>query len=149
MLRDLTREEWMAMLGIPETDAPRALLLWGTRNLKTRYATMLPRFDHALEIGSPNGLVEDVLIGKLDQVCVGYASVYGAPMASEIVHLFGVLGARLVVQIGTYGGFSDGLRAGDLFAADEAHCGEGASQYYRHKGSRAYATASFCDVPEG
>lgn len=148
MLRELTREQWMAMLGIPETDTPRALLLWGTRNLKTRYAAMRQRFDQVLEISPPNGLVEDVLIGKLADACIGYASVYGAPMASEVVHLFGVLGARLVIQIGTCGGFADGLKAGDLFAVEEAYCGEGASQYYKYKGKTVCATVSFSGIPE-
>lgn len=149
MLRELTREDWMSMLGIPETAAPRALLLWGTRNLKTRYAAMRPRFDRVLEVGGPNGLVEDVLIGRLSAggICVGYASVYGAPMASEIVHLFGVLGARLVIQIGTCGGLVAGLKAGDLFAVEQAYCGEGASQYYKHKGKTARATVTFSDIP--
>ena len=113
MLRDLSKDDWRAILRIPENRVPQALLLWGTRNLKTRYATMLQRLTDPIEIGSPNGLVEDVFIGSLGQACVGYASVYGAPMASEIVHLFGVLGARLVVQIGTCGGLADGLKAGD------------------------------------
>lgn len=147
MLRDLTKEDWMAMLGIPQTHVPQALMLWGTRNLKRRYAAMEPRFGQVLEIGTPNGLVEDVLIGRLGQTCVGYASVYGASMASEIVHLFGVLGARLVIQIGTCGGFADGLKAGDLFAVEEAHCGEGASQYYRHTNDRVRATTVFSEVP--
>jgi len=148
MLRELTKNDWMAMLGIPQSHAPQALLLWGTRNLKARYATMQPRFDQVLEIGSPNGLIEDVLIGRLGEVCVGYASVYGAPMASEIAHLFGVLGARVVVQIGTCGGFAAGLKAGDLFAADEAYCGEGASQYYTPERKIVRATVTFADVPE-
>jgi purine-nucleoside phosphorylase len=148
MLRDLTKKDWMAMLGIPQTHVPAALLLWGTRNLKRRYAVMRGRFDHVLEIGSPNGLIEDVLIGRLGQACVGYASVYGAPMASDIVHLFGVLGARLVIQIGTCGGFANGLKAGDLFVAEEAHCGEGVSQYYRQRGGRVCATTVFPDMPE-
>ena len=148
MLRDLTKEDWMAMLDIPETYTPCALLLWGTRNLKTRYATMRQHFDQVLEIGSPNGLVEDVLIGKLHKTCVGYASVYGAPMASEIVHLFGVLGARLVVQIGTCGGFVDGLKAGDIFIVEEAYCGEGASQYYKTNGKTVAATVTFSDISE-
>jgi uridine phosphorylase len=95
-----------------------------------------------------HGLIEDVLIGRLGQACVGYASVYGAPMASEIVHLFGVLGARVVIQIGACGGFSNGLKAGDLFVAEEAYCGEGASQYYRQGGGRVRATTVFSDLPE-
>ncbi len=147
MLRELTKEDWMGMLGIRETDTPRALLIWGTRNLKTRYATMRQRFGHVLEVGSPNGLVEDVLIGKLGETSVGYASVYGAPMASEIVHLFGVLGARLVIQIGTCGGFGAGLKAGDLFAAERAYCGEGASQYYKHQTEMPQSTVTFSHIP--
>ena len=52
-----------------------------------------------------------------------------------------------MIQIGTCGGFSNGLKAGDLFAAEEAHCGEGASQYYRERGERVRATTVFSDVP--
>lgn len=148
MLRELTKEDWMAMLGIPETYTPRALLLWGTRNLKTRYATMRQRFDEVLEIGSPNGLVEDVLIGKLGDASVGYASVYGAPMACEIAHLFAVLGARLVIQIGVCGGFAAGLKAGDLFAAEDAYCGEGASQYYLQEAKNVRSTVTFSPLQE-
>jgi uridine phosphorylase len=109
---------------------------------------MASNFTEALEIGSPNALLEDVLIGMRGDTCVAYASVYGAPMASEIVHLCGVLGARLVIQIGTCGGFGEGLSAGDLFVAEEAYCGEGASQYYKTNGQTVTATVTFSDVPE-
>lgn len=148
MLRELTKNDWMAMLGIPQARVPQALLLWGTRNLKARYATMREHFTQVLEIGSPNGLLEDVLIGMRGDTCVAYASVYGAPMASEIVHLCGVIGARLVIQIGTCGGFGNGLRVGDLFVAEEAYCGEGASQYYTANAEIVTATETFSDVPE-
>ena len=53
------------------------------------------------------------------------------PMASEVTHVFGVLGARLVIQTGCCGALAEGIAAGDLFIAQEAMCGEGASQYYR------------------
>jgi uridine phosphorylase len=148
MLRELTKKDWMAVLGIPETRVPQALLLWGTRNLKSRYATMREHFTQVLEIGSPNGLLEDVLIGLRGDTCVAYASVYGAPMASEIVHLCGVLGTRLVIQIGTCGGFGEGLSAGDLFVVEEAYCGEGASQYYKTNSQTIAATVTFSDAPE-
>jgi uridine phosphorylase len=84
----------------------------------------------------------------LGDTCVAYASVYGAPMASEVVHLFGVLGARLVIQIGTCGGFGEGMKAGDLFVAEEAYCGEGASQYYKTNGKTVAATMTFSEVSE-
>ncbi len=148
MLREMTKDDWMAMLEIPQSRVPQALLLWGTRNLKACYATMREHFTQVLEVGSPNGLLEDVLIGMSGDTCVAYASVYGAPMASEIVHLCGVLGARLVIQIGTCGGFADGLRAGDLFVAEEAYCGEGASQYYTANARTVTAAETFSEVRE-
>jgi uridine phosphorylase len=120
----------MSMLSIPEERIPKALILRGTRNLKSHYAAYRQRFTNVLDIGSPNGVIEDVFIGNLDGIPVAYASVYGAPMASEIVHIFGVLGTPLVIQTGCCGGIADGLNPGDLFIAESAYTGEGASQYY-------------------
>lgn len=131
------------MLGIPEERIPTALILWGTRSLKSRYSTVKAFVDDVLEIGSPNGVVEDVMIGTTAGAVIGYASVYGAPMASEITHIFGVLGTPLVIQMGTCGGLADGLLVGDLFVAEDAYCGEGASQYYKPEGKRVSATVAF------
>lgn len=148
MLAEMTRDDWMKMLGIPPGRIPQVVLLWGTRNLSQRCASMRRRFSKVLEIGSPNGLLDDVFIGMLGDLNVGYASVYGAPMASEIVHLFGTLGARLAIQIGTCGGFGDGMRMGDLFIAEEAYCGEGASQYYKPDGKTVAATLKFSEAAD-
>jgi uridine phosphorylase len=87
-----------------------------------------------MDVGSPNGILDDVFIGDLDDSPVAYASVYGAPMASEIVHVFGVLGTPLVLQTGCCGALADDMDAGDLFIATVAFCGEGASQYYKPSG---------------
>lgn len=143
MLRDLSKSDWMSMLEIPEERIPRALILWGTRNLKSRYSTAAAFFSDVLEIGTPNGVVEDVLIGKVEGAMIAYASVYGAPMASEITHIFGVLGTPLVIQMGTCGGLADSLLVGDLFVAEDAYCGEGASRYYKADGKQVCATVGF------
>jgi uridine phosphorylase len=134
MLRDLTRTDWLSILGIPADVAPRALLLRGTRNLKTQYVVYREFYSDVREIGTPNSLVEDVLVGTVGGVRVAYASVYGGPMASEIVHMFGAIGTPLVVQIGCCGALADGIDAGDLVLAAEAHCGDGSSQYYKTNG---------------
>lgn len=134
MLKDLKRDDWLSLLNIPEERIPLALVLRGTRNLKTYYQEYLQSFTNILEIGTQNGILEDVFIGDLDGNAVAYASVYGAPMASEVVHVFGVLGTQLVIQTGCYGALADGIEVGDLFAATEAFCGEGASQYYEPGG---------------
>src|SRR5579863_3430892 len=131
MLRDLTKHEWLSILGVPAAMVPQALVLRGTRNLTTQYTHYKDMFGDYLEVGTPNGVVEDVLIGTVGNVRVAYASVYGAPMDSEIVHMFGVLGTSLVVQLGCCGALADEIDAGDLFLAADAYCGDGASQYYK------------------
>jgi hypothetical protein len=40
MLRELAKDVWMAMLGIPRDRVSRAVIVLGTRNLRTRYAAV-------------------------------------------------------------------------------------------------------------
>ena len=51
-------------------------------------------------------------------------------MASEVTHVFGRLGTKLVIQTGTCGGLAENLLPGDLLRISSAYCGEGAAQYY-------------------
>ena len=130
MLRELTITDWQTILGLSTEQLPHALILRGTRNLKHHYQAYAARFADIAEIGSPNGAFEDVFIGEHEGLRIAYASVYGAAMASEITHLFGILGARLVIQTGCCGALTDDFQAGDLLLATEAYCGEGAARYY-------------------
>jgi len=141
VLKELTRADWLAFLEFVEDRVPPVLVLRGTRNLRTNYERYRARFDDVLEVGSPNGLFEDVFVGRHRGIDVGYASVYGTPMASEITHVFAVLGTRLVVQTGVCGALGDGILAGDLVVATEAGCGEGASQSYLPGQERVAASA--------
>jgi purine-nucleoside phosphorylase/ribosomal protein S18 acetylase RimI-like enzyme len=134
VLKELTKADWLNFLGLPESRVPAVLILRGTRNFRSRYRAMLPYFENVLDVGMPNGIVEDLLIGEIRGCSVGFACVYGSPMASEVVHLFGVLGTRAVLQIGSCGALADDFLAGDLLLADRAFCGEGAAQYYKSDG---------------
>ena len=140
MLKELTKKEWLSLLNIPENRIPTVLVLRGTRNLKTNYAKHLSFFTNVFEVGSPNGIFEDVLIGTYKNINVGYASVYGDVMASEVTHLFGVLGTSLVIQTGCCGALTDSIQAGDLVCVTSAHCGEGAAQYYLPDKQEIYAS---------
>lgn len=131
MLKELTKKDWLSLLGLPESQIPRFLILRGTRNLKTNYAKHRDYFDHVFEVGSPNEIFEDVLIGRYGNEWVGYASVYGDAMSSEITHAFGVLGSSVVIQTGCCGALSERILPGDIVFATKAHCGEGADQYYQ------------------
>ncbi|MDE0425774.1 MAG: hypothetical protein OXN25_12990 [Candidatus Poribacteria bacterium] len=130
MLKELTKKDWLSLLNIPENRIPTVLVLRGTRNLKVNYTKHSAFFTDVFEVGSPNGIFEDVLIGTYKNIDVGYASVYGDAMASEVTHLFGVLGTSLVIQTGCCGALTDSIQAGDLVCATSAYCGEGAAQYY-------------------
>ena len=130
MLKELTKGDWLSFLDLVEERVPSVLVLRGTRNLRANHEKYRAHFDDVVEVGSPNGLFEDVFIGRRGGVDVGYSSVYGAPMASEIVHVFGVLGTRVVVQTGVCGALGDGIAAGDLVVATEARCAEGAAACY-------------------
>jgi hypothetical protein len=63
MLRELTKTDWLAILGLSPEQLPEALILRGTRNLKHHYQAYAARFDDVAEVGAPNGAVEDVFIG--------------------------------------------------------------------------------------
>lgn len=130
MLKELTKKDWLSLLNIPENRIPTVLVLRGTRNLKVNYTKHSAFFTDVFEVGSPNGIFEDVLIGSYKNIDVGYASVYGDAMASELTHLFGVLGTSLVIQTGCCGALTDSIQAGDIVCATSVYCGEGAAQYY-------------------
>ena len=147
MLSDLTKNDWLSILDFPEERVPKALILRGTRNLKSEYQQYREYFNNVLEFGSLNNVLEDVFIGELDNFSVGYASVYGAAMASEVVHVFGILGTSLVIQTGCCGVLRDDIEPGDLFVATEAYCGEGASQYYKLDGKIVKTSLAIAESP--
>ncbi|MEW6202101.1 MAG: hypothetical protein AB1546_09010 [bacterium] len=98
-----------------------------------------------MEVGSPNGIFEDVFIGTYKGTLVGCAAVYGDAMASEITHLFGVLGTPRVIQTGSCGVSTENILPGDIICATSAHCGEGASQYYLPNEKEIYASPELVD----
>jgi purine-nucleoside phosphorylase len=147
ILKELTKTDWLNILSLPESAIPAVLILRGTRNFQSQMAAMVPCFESVREVGTPNGIVEDVVIGGFHGQPVGFACVYGAAMASEIVHIFGVLGTRAVIPIGNCGALADGLAAGDLFVAQRAFCGEGSAQYYKTDGKWSTASARLLDGP--
>jgi uridine phosphorylase len=130
VLRELTRQDWLAILNLDDRHVPETVILRGTRNLRRNFDKYRRLFANPQEVGSPNGLFEDVVIGQIHGRQVGYASVYGPAMASEMTHVFGVLGTRRVIQTGVCGALGEGMAAGDLVIASGAGCGEGAVACY-------------------
>src|SRR5262249_7629465 len=80
MLKELTRADWLSILNLPERRVPLVLLLRGTRNLTRWYRAAQEHFTNVLELGTPNGILDDLFVADLGPYPVAYASVYGAPM---------------------------------------------------------------------
>lgn len=146
MLRELTRDDWLGFLGLRLEQVPPVLILRGTRNLKARYEAFKGRCTDVVEVGSPNGLFEDVLIGRLNGDPVGFATVYGPAMASEIAHVFGRMGTQIVIQTGVCGALGDGIGPGDLVIATSAGCGDGAVACYVPELTSVDATADVVEL---
>jgi hypothetical protein len=85
VLKEVGKADCLGILNIPEPRIPTVLILRGTRNLQSQYEAARGFFTDILDVGAPNGIVEHVLIGNLAGRPIGFACVYGAAMASEIV----------------------------------------------------------------
>lgn len=148
VLKDLGRDDWMQFLDVRADEIPDVLLLRGTRNLRRHFDGYRELFSDVRELGSPNALFEDVLIGRFGKRPIGYASVYGPAMASEIAHVFGRLGTRTVIQTGVCGALALELGAGDLVLATSAGCGEGAASCYLPDAQTVAASVRLVDLAQ-
>lgn len=146
MLRELTGSDWRSILQLTSDEIPEVLLLRGTRNLRRHYLAYAALCEDVRELGSPNALFEDVFVGLLNDRRVGYASVYGPAMASEMTHVFGMMGTRVVVQTGVCGALAGNLRAGDVVVASQAGCGDGAVSCYLPDRKFVDASARLVDL---
>jgi purine-nucleoside phosphorylase len=130
MLADLTRDDWLNILELGADDVPEALIMRGTRNLKARLTQHRELLADVRELGSPNGIFEDILLGSHNGTRIALACVYGAPMASEVAHVFGVIGVSRIILTGCCGALVPRIAAGELIIAEAAFPGDGASRYY-------------------
>ena len=121
----MDRSGWLSLLGLAEAEVPRLLVLEGTWWRRQALERRLPALTDVRETGMP-----DLWWGRHRGVPVAYCPAYGAPRAVEPVHVLGVCGTPVAVQIGSCGGLQAEVRTGDLVVSDRATIGEGASRYY-------------------
>ena len=145
----MTREQWLDLLGLTADEVPQLLVLegtwWRARALETRLALLTD----VRETGMP-----DLWWGRHDGVPVAFCPAYGSSRAVEPVHVLGVCGTPVAVQIGSCGGLSPSVRTGDVVISTAATIAEGASQYYGGQQIAypdgdlvAKAAAGFGDLP--
>lgn len=122
---DLTRGEWLGALGMEEADIPEAVIMEGSWWREQRTAWRLGYLEEVRELAFP-----DMFLGRWRGRPVVYSCVYGAARAVELAHLFGKLGTRRMVMIGTCGGLDPELEPGDVVVPSVAVAREGVARLY-------------------
>lgn len=122
---DLTAAHWRAALNMPEAEVPEAVIVEGSwwREQRTRWR--LGCLENVRELNFP-----DIFVGDWRGRHVAFCCAYGAARTAEVIQLFGVLGTRLAVQIGTCGGLQRHLRPGDIIVPKTARALDGVAQLY-------------------
>lgn len=121
----MSQDEWLTAIGMTVDEIPEKIILEGTWWHKERYPVRLEYLTNVRELKFP-----DMYLGEYEGSKVMFCCAYGAPRAVEPVHIFGVLGTKKVIQIGSCGGLQPNIQTGDIVIPTTSFIGEGASQYY-------------------
>lgn len=123
----------LALLGIEAPDAPDGLILHGIYDMPgaaRRWCGILANARVARN-------VFNFVIGEYGGRTLWYTPVLGAPLAALAAHCAAVLGAKGIVQIGSFGATQRGRTVGDYLIVTGAGRGEAASDWYLPPGEPA------------
>lgn len=122
---EFSKEDWLKAFRVEEEKIPASFVIHGewehNDNLKL-WSELLKE-----EIWLPKW---NTVIGNYKDTRIGFANVYGAPMATNIVHQFGAAGTDIFIQTGYYGGLTRDTKYGDILIVTEAGMQDGVSQWY-------------------
>lgn len=124
-IMDISREEWLTAMKLSAADIPEVVIVEGSWWREQRTTWRLGYLRDVRELEFP-----DIFWGRWKDKKIAFCCAYGAARTVEIIHLFGVLGAKLAVQIGTCGGLQSHLKPGDIILPDVALCREGVAHMY-------------------
>src|SRR5215207_2270041 len=124
-MMDIKPDEWLAAMKLSVADIPDVVIVEGSWWRQQRTEWRLGYLSDVRELGFP-----DIFWGRWKDRKIGFCMAYGAPRTSEIIHIFGSLGAKLAVQIGTCGGLQSHLKPGDIILPEVAFCRDGVAHLY-------------------
>ncbi|MEM7031791.1 MAG: hypothetical protein AAF629_19710 [Chloroflexota bacterium] len=124
-IMEVTAEAWLEALELSADDIPDVVIVEGSWWRAERTEWRLGYLTDVRELKFP-----DIFWGRFHDKKVVFCCAYGAARVVEIIHLFGILGTKLAVQIGTCGGLQSHLKPGDIILPEVALCREGVAHLY-------------------
>jgi uridine phosphorylase len=124
-IMDIPREEWLEAMNLAEADIPDVVIVEGSWWRQQRTDWRLSHLTDVRELEFP-----DIFWGRWKDRKIAFCCAYGAARTVEVIHLFGVLGTKLAVQIGTCGGLQAHLKPGDIILPEVISCREGVAFMY-------------------
>jgi uridine phosphorylase len=124
-IMDIDAEEWLDAMKLSAADIPEVVIVEGSWWRQQRTDWRLGYLTDVRELEFP-----DIFWGRWKDRKIAFCCAYGAARTVEIIHLFGVLGTKLAVQIGTCGGLQAHLKPGDVILPEVASCHEGVAYMY-------------------
>jgi uridine phosphorylase len=124
-IMDISAEEWLDSMKLSADDIPDAVIVEGTWWRQQRTDWRLSYLSDVRELAFP-----DIFWGRWKDKKIVFCPAYGAARTVEIIHIFGAIGTKLAVQIGTCGGLQSHLKPGDIILPEVALCREGVAHMY-------------------
>ncbi|MCJ7842403.1 uridine phosphorylase [Lederbergia sp. NSJ-179] len=131
---DFTKADWLSILKIKEEEIPQSFILHGEWEHEWNISYWKKILQEEQWIPSWNAI-----IGEYNKQRIGFANVFGGPIAASIAHRFAVLGTNRFIQTGYFGGLSHEIRYGDIFIVTAAVMEDGVSHWYLPNEKTVYA----------
>lgn len=124
-MMDIATDEWLAAMNLAPHDIPDAVIVEGSWWRQQRQDWRLSYLSDVRELDFP-----DIYWGRWRDKKIAFCCAYGAPRTAEIMHIFGTLGTKLAIQIGTCGGLQPHLAPGDVILPEAVYCRDGVAHLY-------------------
>jgi len=139
--KNFGKKDWLEKLAISENEIPDGLLLYGIMNVNKGKQC----FEECSGVKLELWLMHNIYRFNFNDRKIALAITYGSPMTSELVHIFSVLGTKVFVQIGSFGGLKPNMHVGDILLPNYAIRADGASDWYLAKETIPTATKELLD----
>lgn len=122
---DFTKKDWLNSFGINESQVPSSFIIHGEWNHEDNLNLWKEILKEKIWLPKWN-----TIVGEYSGTNIGFANVYGSPMATNVLHQFASIGTEVFIQTGYFGGLSSEIHYGDILIVTEAEMLDGVSHWY-------------------